>query len=1200
MKIKSFLCSILVIFATFNCIIVPGAFESLAYSEALDTSVGSEVKKTELPDAYCMRDEYVVLAQDQDAHGYCWNFASTMAASTTLMKATGEYYDFSELWTGITAYCTGGYNKLGAGSGSGTHYKAMQNAGVMLESDLPYQSSYVVSNENADDYYNFFYEYSNDDLASCLVNDSTTSYKTNEQVEDIKRHIVEHGSLYLAFNFRSGFQDDVESFYLIPHQKNTTSSHAISLIGWDDNYERELTVDGEDKPRTFKGAWMVLNSYTETNSKDGIAYIFYEDTNITSINGFKYVTNTDKDFYFYDKIESGYSYPISVKGKYHGDFTATSGTTKQKNIFYDDVSLEYSYRAPEGVSIKKIDIYLGKDEVTDLFDVKVDGESKRFYISADDAELGQYKVLVRYTDGDRVDTYLNNFFVTYGMFGEGVTFDNEKNDNSFNTGSTLEFYSFTAPDKNYVIYTNKLSGTISFLPLHRSVYSDMDMSVPTLSYNITDGVGDTVTHTVTSLSGYELDYTFNFEYYEDTSLQTVYVYYDLGGGVNHPKNYGNELASQTTDLVLYEPTREGYTFEGWYLDYGNGSKKIEGENGVYRVSWDDIHHLGESPTLNASSHYKKYYNNSNTVFVYAHWEEEDYYNIELNIDGNGSIGLADKISVSSDDVVHYILKPTKGYCLSSLEINGTAVSELELADIAKNGLVIENAREDMLITAGFSKGTYLVIETGENIKTAYVTRGSGNNKETFYTSQIIPSTSEGHFGTYIFTLTLNVEVLDDEDGYTYILNDANSYGPTSKGKFSKSLFVYEEDGVIHIKVGSAIKKPITDVEVTYSVPEYVSEHYMSADLFATSGDKSNVYKSGQVVYLFVKKPSDTDQYTYSVADSFDSIRNNWYVRPIVVDPGNPNIGMADVKQSLKRYTVYWNNWDGSRITTSRVLYGIVPSFSSVAPTKPSDELYRYVFTGWSPEIEAVKGEVTYTAQFEAVPLEYKVNVEVIGGGSVSPEGASQVITTFDTLTLSFTPDVGYRLKDVRVNGESLGIVSSYTISEARADTNIEVEYERMSMSVSISCLSGGSATPSGVTSVLYGSDLIVSIAPDEGYILDFITVNGVQVELSENLTISNITENISVEIGFKTKPQEPSDPIDPSSPPNDGGEDKGGNTLLILGISVGSAAVLGGGSALLYLGLRKRRGIPFTEGNIPTDTFDTDPEADNMPTTDDE
>ena len=60
-----------------------------------------------LPAAYCMRDDYIIYAQNQDKHGLCWNFASTMAAATTIMKATGEYYDFSELWSAVSySVCT--------------------------------------------------------------------------------------------------------------------------------------------------------------------------------------------------------------------------------------------------------------------------------------------------------------------------------------------------------------------------------------------------------------------------------------------------------------------------------------------------------------------------------------------------------------------------------------------------------------------------------------------------------------------------------------------------------------------------------------------------------------------------------------------------------------------------------------------------------------------------------------------------------------------------------------------------------------------------------------------------------------------------------------------------------------------------------------------------------------------------------------
>ena len=88
------------------------------------------------------------------------------------------------------------------------------------------------------------------------------------------------------------------------------------------------------------------------------------------------------------------------------------------------------------------------------------------------------------------------------------------------------------------------------------------MSIPTLTYNITNGQDCTVVHTVTSTSGYALDYNFHVEYCEDTTLQPVKVYYDLNGGVNHPKNYSKELANATTDLILYAPTREGYTFKG--------------------------------------------------------------------------------------------------------------------------------------------------------------------------------------------------------------------------------------------------------------------------------------------------------------------------------------------------------------------------------------------------------------------------------------------------------------------------------------------------------------------------------------------------------------------------------------------------------------------------------------------------------------
>ena len=1062
-----------------SCIALPNIY-------ALNNNVSelSTAEITALPDAYCMRDDYIVLAQNQDVHGYCWNFASTMAAATTLMKATGEFYDFSELWFGISAYCTGSYSKLGAGGGIETQYKAMQNSGLVLECDLPYQNSYITSNENAQEYYNFFNKYSNDNLANCLVSDKETSFSMDE-VEEMKRHIYEQGSVYMAFSFRTGFIDDGPSYYLTPHQKNTNSSHAISVIGWDDNYTRELYVDGCDTPIVFKGAWMVLNSYTETNSKDGIAYIFYEDTNISTMKGYRYVTDTEKDFYFYDKIESGFAYPTNVIGKYYGDFVAKSGVTKQKNIFYDDVNLEYSYVASNGVEIQSIDIYLGTKNVTNSFDVTIDNVNKRFSISADDAQYGQYKVLVTYTDGNNTDTYLNNFFVTYGLIGEGVELDNENNDFSINTGRDLELYSFTTADKNYVIYTDKLNGTLSFVPLHQSVYSEVNMSVPSLSYDITDGQGTFVTHTVTSPSGYELEYTFSFEYYEDSTLQPVYVYYDLGGGVNNSKNHSIELASSTSDLVLYEPTREGYTFKGWYLGYGNENQKLSGENGVYYINWNDIHHMGESPKLNAISHYNKYYNNSNTVFVYARWEEENYYDVELNIIGNGSANIADKVSISSNDILHLVFDSNTQNSLTKVEINGVAVSNLELIEIAAKGIRLENLSENITVTATFSAGTYLIIDVGENIKSAYVTRNNGLKVEKYYSGQCISVPLFERFG--ISNLTLYVEVFDDEDGYTYIFDDADSYSRDSNGNFYKSFFVQDKNGIIYIKVGSATKVEKTDVEIIYSVPEYITEHYISSNPKATFGDESNIYEAGKVVYLFVKKPLDTDQYSYSVPSGYVALLDGWYRGTIIVNPNKSDLGEIEVKRDVKTYMVTWENWDGTFILSEKYNYGDIPAYSNKfnpIPSKPGEDIYEYKFIGWSPEIEAVNGNITYTAQFERVLKQYEINIEVHGAGNV---------------------------------------------------------------------------TPSGVTSVEHGSDLVINIKPNVDSFVESIKINGEATEITDTLTFSDIADDISVEIIFKQIPQAE----------NNG--DNNNNLIIILPIVIASVVVIGGLSVLGFVVFKKRK-----------------------------
>ena len=1019
-----------------------------------------------IPAAYCMKDEYVIFVQNQDAHGYCWNFASSMAASTTLMKATNEYYELSELWFGVAGVVEDGHDKIGAGGWFETQRDIMKSAGVMLEVDLPYQTSYLVSNENAADYYNFYRRYANDDVSDCLV---SVDYSIRKQgsVDAMKEHIYNYGSLYIDFDFKTGFVEDGAAYYLPPDQKNTNSCHAISVIGWDDNYTKTLTVDG--KTKEYTGAWIVMNSYTETNSNESLAFIFYEDTNLGwTANGYKYVADTEKDFYFYDRIESGYAYPIDIKGKYHSQFVAESALTKQKNIFYDDVALEYSFVASEGVYIESLDIYLGDQNVTENFSVTVDAAAQTFSICAEDAPFGQYKVLVTYTNGEKTDAYLNNFFVTYGLIGEGVEFDTANNDLGFATVRDLEFYAFTAPNKNYVIYTNQLGGTVTFVPLNQSVYSEVNMSVPTLSYEIIDGDGCAVTHTVTSNSGYELSYTFNFEYYEDLTLQNVFVYYDLDGGVNHPSNYGIELANATTDLVLYAPTREGYTFEGWYLDYGNGSVPLEKDGDTYRISWDDIHHMGEAPTVYAKSHYKKYYLNSNTVFVYARWEEVTYYDVELTITGNGTAQIGDRITVSKGESLNYLFDLITGHCLSGLAINGAPVECRELIDIAQNGLLLENIDRDMTIDVTVSAGTYLRVDVGENIKSVYVKRREDGLTVTYQNGDILP-----YMAGYV-QYELVVELRDDEGEYTYIFNEADAYTPLEKGRFSKKQSRNSKNGTLLFTVGSATPTPKQAATVSYRVGGYVVSHYVSSDINATEGDAEQTYTVGDVVYLFVQLPADTEEFDYWISGKFTYVGDGWYRRAVYLTSDTVDLGLIEADRDIMEYTVLWLNWDGTPIYSTDYRYGEIPCFYDTA-TRESDQAgYRYELVGWDAPLLPVTCDVTYTAVFELVPIHFTVDMIASEGGSILHDDGEE-ITCEETKTYRFVADEGYQVADVLVNGVSVGAVEAYTLAETLEDISIEVIFERISYTVTWRDWDGTVIQ----TETYYHGDTVVAIASPE-------------------------------------------------------------------------------------------------------------------------
>jgi len=109
----------------------------------------------------------------------------------------------------------------------------------------------------------------------------------------------------------------------------------------------------------------------------------------------------------------------------------------------------------------------------------------------------------------------------------------------------------------------------------------------------------------------------------------------------------------------------------------------------------------------------------------------------------------------------------------------------------------------------------------------------------------------------------------------------------------------------------------------------------------------------------------------------------------------------------------------------------------------------YHFVNWSGEVMdstnpvmvTVKGNITVTANFEI--NKYSITASAGSNGYISPSG-SVTVNYGDSKTFTITPNPGYKIKDIKVDGTSVGAVSTYTFSNITSDHTISALFEKQS------------------------------------------------------------------------------------------------------------------------------------------------------------
>ena len=290
------------------------------------TSTGSS--KSSLPSAYDSREKKVITSvKDQGAHGACWAFAAVSASETSLIKEFEGYNtkntDLSEVHLSYFAFAEatdplgltkGDYSEIKKGNfldnGGNSYFATFTLArwfGIADEKVAPYKKATSKTKLSK----SLAYSKNKALLENCY-------WVSMEDPDSVKSMIMKYGSCAASYYHDDiNLNTDTGAYY---QWRNILGNHAITIVGWDDNYSTD-NFGGlfglSFKPKS-NGAWLVKNSYGKSVGKDGYLWISYEDKSI--------VTDCAAFFDFMpsDTYENNYQY----------DGSCTFSTYYNKNSIY--------------------------------------------------------------------------------------------------------------------------------------------------------------------------------------------------------------------------------------------------------------------------------------------------------------------------------------------------------------------------------------------------------------------------------------------------------------------------------------------------------------------------------------------------------------------------------------------------------------------------------------------------------------------------------------------------------------------------------------------------------------------------------------------------------------------------------------------------------------------------------------------------
>lgn len=349
--------------------------------------INNTINVTELPSSFDLRDwGWVTPVRDQGAMGACWTFGTAGAAESAILRYLGFEMDISEnniqdLSLRYSKYGTKDIYE-GANLLVGAAYALSWFGMISSEEDTYDELGKISPLIAAEDSIHF------QDVI--FIPPRQNVYDNNL----LKEAILKYGALGIGYHAETQppyFNITNGAIYC---NESLPANHAVTLIGWDDNYSASnfiITPPGD-------GAWIIKNSWGESVGDNGYFYIsYYDPTFVSELPAIGFVLENTVEYnknYQYDVGGSlgfiNFSEYLNIFEAYDDDLIAGVGTYfADSNVDYvveiyvnDVLELNQSGVSPfSGFHTIQLDSFVSIKK-GDIFTVKITSNMMPFHMDS--------------------------------------------------------------------------------------------------------------------------------------------------------------------------------------------------------------------------------------------------------------------------------------------------------------------------------------------------------------------------------------------------------------------------------------------------------------------------------------------------------------------------------------------------------------------------------------------------------------------------------------------------------------------------------------------------------------------------------------------------------------------------------------------------------------------------------------------------